>query len=88
MGTFCLFKNTYYAPYFQFYLRGWWFKTLKILGKLAFLVKKRGVFNGSFCVQVFSNFISAVRGSANYCKNYVKTMLVVFRIAQVPLLYY
>ena len=50
MGTFCLFKNTYYAPYFQFYLRGWWFKTLKILGKLAFLVKKRGVFNGSFCV--------------------------------------
>ena len=48
-GNFCLFKNTYYA-YFQFYLRGSWFKTLKSLGKSAFLVKKRGVFNGSFYV--------------------------------------
>ena len=35
MGTFCLFKNTYYAPYFQFYLRGSWFKTFKSLGKSA-----------------------------------------------------
>ena len=65
MGSFVCFKNAYYA-YFQFYLRGSWFKTLKCLGKLAFLVKKMGVFNGSFYVQVFSNFISAVRGSANY----------------------
>ena len=50
MGSFVCLRILIMRMYFQFYLRGSWFKTLKSLGKSAFLVKKRGVFNGSFYV--------------------------------------